>query len=87
MFTDESSQSFNGLSINQKNKVRYAPRIFWFGILTRDSLFKADRIRGTVRYVKEVLIYIKDTSAPPVTEMDWFEERGRLRGVDFTAYK
>jgi hypothetical protein len=55
--------------------------------LTRDSLFKADRIRGTVRYVKEVLIYIKDTSVPPVTEMDWFEEKGRLRGADFTAYR
>jgi len=25
--------------------------------------------------------------APPVTEVDWFEERGRLRGVDFTACK
>ena len=24
---------------------------------------------------------------PPFTEDDWFKERGRLRGVDFTAYK
>ena len=29
----------------------------------------------------------ENLSAPPITEMDWFEERGRLRGVDFTAYK
>lgn len=24
---------------------------------------------------------------PPLTEDDWFEERGRKRGVDFSAYK
>ena len=29
----------------------------------------------------------EDVSAPPVTEMDWFEERGRTRGVDFSAFK
>ena len=26
-------------------------------------------------------------SKPPATEADWFEERGRIRGVDFTPYK
>ena len=26
-------------------------------------------------------------STPPFTEADWFQERGRLRGVDFTRYK
>jgi Na+-translocating ferredoxin:NAD+ oxidoreductase subunit B len=29
----------------------------------------------------------KNVSPPPVTEMDWFEERGRARGIDFSAYK
>ncbi len=29
----------------------------------------------------------EDVTAPPVTEMDWFDERGRTRGVDFSAYK
>lgn len=29
----------------------------------------------------------EEIAPPPVTEMAWFEERGRLRGVDFTAYK
>ena len=30
---------------------------------------------------------MENVSAPPVTENDWFEERGRIRGVDFSAYK
>ena len=29
----------------------------------------------------------ENVSAPPVSEMEWFEERGRSRGVDFSAYK
>lgn len=29
----------------------------------------------------------KKATPPPVTENDWFEERGRSRGVDFSAYK
>ncbi len=29
----------------------------------------------------------ENVSAPPVTEMDWFEKRGQTRGVDFSAYK
>lgn len=29
----------------------------------------------------------EELTPPPETETDWFEERGRLRGVDFTAYK
>jgi electron transport complex protein RnfB len=29
----------------------------------------------------------KDIAMPPFTEDDWFVERGRLRGVDFSAYR
>lgn len=29
----------------------------------------------------------ENVSAPPVTENDWFDERGRSRGIDFSAYK
>ncbi|MBI5593186.1 MAG: 4Fe-4S binding protein [Deltaproteobacteria bacterium] len=29
----------------------------------------------------------ENVSAPPVTENDWYEERGRSRGVDFSVYK
>ena len=29
----------------------------------------------------------ENLTPPPSTEKDWFEERGRLRGVDFSAYK
>jgi NAD-dependent dihydropyrimidine dehydrogenase PreA subunit len=29
----------------------------------------------------------ENISAPPVTETNWFEERGRTRGVDFSDYK
>lgn len=36
---------------------------------------------GMLRKDKEAL------TPPPVTEDDWFEERGRKRGVDFSAYK
>jgi len=30
---------------------------------------------------------MENVTQPPVTENDWFEERGRSRGVDFSAYK
>jgi Fe-S-cluster-containing hydrogenase component 2 len=29
----------------------------------------------------------KDVASPPATENDWYDERGRRRGVDFTPYK
>ena len=29
----------------------------------------------------------KDIEAPPLNETTWFEERGRLRGIDFSKYK
>jgi NAD-dependent dihydropyrimidine dehydrogenase PreA subunit len=29
----------------------------------------------------------ENVSAPPVSENDWFDERGRSRGVDFSVYK
>ena len=25
--------------------------------------------------------------APPTNEMDWYEKRGKLRGIDFSKYK
>jgi MinD superfamily P-loop ATPase len=30
---------------------------------------------------------LEDIEAPPKDEMDWYEQRGKLRGVDFSQYK
>jgi NAD-dependent dihydropyrimidine dehydrogenase PreA subunit len=39
---------------------------------------------GAVRLVRKGP---EERVLPPVTESDWFEERGRARGVDFSTYK
>jgi len=53
---------------------------------------KMHRLRPVRQYLSDEAIRLVHKAAdqiaqPPVTEDAWFEERGRMRGVDFSRYK